>query len=138
MNAGIFKNPLSFTWYTLQVLFEVRVAPISCTGVYALISILVQSLALIVSCWVLGEVSLQTCHAPLRPAPHQPVRCAQIGCDVVMEDCGEIVTCKGCGSACGSGRKKDKGEDKPSKKKDKKEKKSGGWFGGGRDDEDDE
>mmetsp|Transcript_27025 Transcript_27025/g.56131 ORF Transcript_27025/g.56131 Transcript_27025/m.56131 type:complete len:172 (-) Transcript_27025:124-639(-) len=95
VNAGIFKNPLSFTWYTLQVLFEV--------------------LALITSCWVLGE----------------------IGCDVVMEDCGEIVTCKGCGAGCGAGRKKDKDEDRPSKKKDK-EKKSGGWWGGGaRDDDDD-
>ena len=86
---------------------------------------------------MLYEVTMPNLSRPPHPAPHRLAWRVQIGCDVVMEDCGEIVTCKGCGAGCGTGRKKDKDEDKPSKKKDK-DKKSGGWWGGGaRDDDDD-
>ncbi len=82
---------------------------------------------------MLGEVIFTNFSCPRHPLPHCLDRHPQIGCDVVMEDCSEIITCKGGG--CG-GRKKSKDEDKPSKKKDK-EKKSGGWFGGGGGDDDD-
>jgi hypothetical protein len=55
----------------------------------------------------------------------------QMGCDLVMEDCSEILTCKCCGTCNNESRNKDsKHGDKGSKDTDKKEGGGGGMFGG--------
>jgi hypothetical protein len=57
----------------------------------------------------------------------------QMGCDLVMEDCSEILTCKCCGTCNNESRNKhskDHHGDKGSKDTDKKEGGGGGMFGG--------
>ncbi len=89
VNEGIFKNPLSFTYYTLQVLFEVRFrADFFCC--VALITFLCGGADFLIDSQL---VTFPNFSRLSRPTPHQLVWPVQSCCDVVMEDCGEIVTC---------------------------------------------